>query len=170
MGVTTHMALPFPGTGDDVDVPGDMQSLAETVDTKLWNTAWGEVGYAEIVADTSGFTTLADLGGLTVPVACVNGRKYKVTGHCQVTSTVAGDVITVHPRMGTSTVIGRVGITKIDAANASEMFDGRARITGLGTGTRTFKLSAERSGSGTCIVQASATNPAFILVEDIGPS
>lgn len=35
MPATPVYALPYPSNSDDVDVPGDMQALAEAVDTAL---------------------------------------------------------------------------------------------------------------------------------------
>jgi hypothetical protein len=41
MPTTTTYALPYPSNSDNVDVPGDMQALADAVDTAIANNAGG---------------------------------------------------------------------------------------------------------------------------------
>lgn len=53
MPTTTNYALPYPSPSDDVDVPGDMQALAEAVDADLVTVA------ATVKAPDSDQTVLA---------------------------------------------------------------------------------------------------------------
>ena len=45
---TPTYALPYPADSDPVDVAGDMQALAEAVDTALGSAGGGGAGYPDI--------------------------------------------------------------------------------------------------------------------------
>jgi hypothetical protein len=137
------------------------------VDTAKAAVAWGEVGYAQITADSATFTTTTDITGLSVAVTVVTGRKYEVTGHAVMSSSVSTDNTGIVCRIG-STTYGRFGHAVV---NNGFVAHGSVRFTGLAAGATTFKVTGERfTGSGNCQVLAGAAYPAFIMVEDIGPA
>lgn len=111
-----------------------------------------------------------DITSLTVTFTAVAGRRYKITGHCDVADVDEGDQWVGLVRTSAAT-IGRFGRIRGGVGSPSEdatTFDGSV-VHVPGAGSVTYKLSLERiSGSSDVDVIAAATNPAYILVEDIG--
>jgi hypothetical protein len=127
----------------------------------------GVKGYASRTTAQTAITTVTDITSLTVTFTAATGRLYLITGVCLMLSSVAND-------------IGMLRIT--NDLNTTQSYDQKVLATsdqGLrahalvspGAGSATYKLRAGRlSGSGNLTVSASASVPAFILVEDIGPA
>jgi hypothetical protein len=157
------------GAGVTSIVNANITDLRILARGSAWNQAWGEVAYAEITSNSASFTAIADVSGLSAAFTAIAGRKYRTTFNGDVASTVAGDVILITvadaANAGKARATGRLGATSV-----SETFHTEVREATL-SGATTRKIRAERvSGSGTCTIQAGATFPAFVLVEDIGPA
>ncbi len=138
-----------------------------------WGTAWGEIGYAQSTGSPGSGTTLADLSGLSVAVSVPAGRKLLVTGHCPIRIDGLNDRVTGWIREG-STKHGAFGDFRGGVADQTFMYHGSARINSPSSGSHTYKLSAERVGGTAGVwnasVGVSSDEPAYIMVEDIGPA
>jgi hypothetical protein len=148
----------------------NITALAGLARGSNWNVAWGAVGYAEITANSAGFTgTLTDISGLSVTWPAISSRRYKTTIQTPVQSTVANDVPIISitdasntQKQQTATPIALVGIAVWQTSTLVE--------TGV-SGSTTRKVRGQRAiGSGTLTILANSAYPAFVLVEDIGPA
>jgi hypothetical protein len=133
------------------------------VPSKPWGAAWGRVAYAQATADQGSITTDTDLTSLTVTLTLLAGRNYKVVGHGIAGSSVSTDTVVGYIRDGAS-AIGRWH----QAAGTIIGSEGGVWVTG--SGSKTYKLTLERTGSGSATSYAAAAYPAFIEVVDYGPT
>jgi hypothetical protein len=125
-----------------------------------------EMGYAEITAASSAFTSVADISGLSLTWTAISTRSYYLMFDGQVASSVAGDRISVYITDGSGTQV--TGRTAIVSSVSDVGLTVACRLTGL-SGSVTYKVRAQRlSGSGTTTISASATVPAFFSVLDVG--
>lgn len=126
----------------------------------------GWTGYAEVTAAQTGITTVTDLTSLSVTIGVGTGRRIRITGHAEVTRTVA-DGLTVGRIAEGAT---QLGCWCVSFEGSYDLAEGSVVIAPT-AGTHTYKLTLERSsGTGTVGISAGTTDPAFILVEDIGPA
>lgn len=131
----------------------------------------GDQGYAEITASTAAVTTvITDIAGLSITFTAVTGRRYKITGQALLSRSAgsAGDTVNLYIRDGSSTTVALNQLVAYAGAGAGATLSVGV-TTAPAAGSTTYKLSFNGS-AGSQIVSASATNPAWILVEDIGPS
>lgn len=122
------------------------------------------LGYAQVVANQSGITTDVDLTGLTTTVLVPAGARVKITASAPLSNTSATGRSTVYIKEG-ATLLQNVSHPN---ENTSAIYNGffvQVVVTPT-AGSHTYKLSAECT-VGTCEMGASATAPAFILVEII---
>jgi hypothetical protein len=123
-------------------------------------------GYAQATAVQSGITTIADLTGLSVTVSVpTSGRRLRITGYARVTRTVADGYTTLYIREGSTNLNFALNLNILDGMLLAQA------IIQPSSGSHTYKLSLERTtgAAGTTVgTNPQATNPAFILVEDIG--
>lgn len=129
----------------------------------------GVLGFASVTAGQGGIAAVAvDLTGLTKTVTVGTNRRIRVTGHVQVLCDAtaglpAGDILE------DGVVIGRWMIANL-AAGERILGDGSS-VTIPVAGSHTYKLNLRKAvGAGDVNTEASATNPAYILIEDLGPS
>lgn len=155
--------------------PYEGQFIFETDTNKLvgyggvdWapRDAGGQLGYAQITANSSTFTTIVDITGLSVNVTVGTGRRIKITWRGDILRSVAD---------GTSIAYIYDGVTELTRAQgfarvAGESFNTTtAIILTPVAGAHTYNIKGQTaSGTGNSQIVGSATNPAFILVEDIG--
>lgn len=126
--------------------------------------AQGTIGYAQATSNQGSITTGVDLTSLSVPVTLVAGRRIRITGSTYPSSTVTSDRVTMTINEG-GTQLQEGSIVPTSSAIHIE----RSVVLTPSAGSHTYKLTMARSvGSGTVTSNASATFPAFILVEDIG--
>lgn len=122
-------------------------------------------GYAPATANQTGITTTpVDLTSLTVTVTTVAGRRYKITAQCAYAETVATVSIVNTTILQDGVQVGNIRLG--DPAAQAETSHGFAIITPA-AGSHTFKLQGS-TNAGTVSLVATATEPAFILIEDIG--
>lgn len=126
-------------------------------------------GYAQVTANqTINSATPVDLTSLTVTVTVVAGRRIKITGCVALGGNTAGDEYNCSIREG-GTTLQQAADSQVVAADARLYTLTPICVLTPSAGAHTYKLSAFRSrGSGDVFLVASATLPAFILVEDIG--
>ncbi len=130
-----------------------------------------QIGYAQVTANQGSITTTADLTSLTATVTVGADRYIRVTGHVRsFSSTLADDRVLFHIREG-STTLGSI-LLPSDPGGGNAGSGGQVVWVGdsPSAGSHTYKLSAESADGGTVTMNAAATFPAFILVEDIGPA
>lgn len=124
------------------------------------------LAYAEVTANQTGISTETDLTGLTVTVTVPAGRRIRITAHCAEidNDSTAGSVIG-RIKEG-ATVLGLFAADTL-ASSVAICADASVVITPT-AGSHTYKLSLHKNvGAGSISLSASATQPAFILVEDI---
>lgn len=155
--------------------PYEGQFIFETDTNKLvgyggvdWapRDAGGQLGYAQIIASSATFTTIADVAGLSVGVTVGTGRRIKLSWRGDVLRSVAD---------GTSIMYIYEGVTELTRAQgfarvAGESFNTNASVVITpSAGSHTYNIKGQTaSGTGNSLVTAAAVNPAYILVEDIG--
>lgn len=130
---------------------------------------WGVLpgGYAEVQANQTPTTSLTDLTSLTVTITATGTRRIKLTGYGAIASTVNTDTVALFIREGGTTIAG--AYVSVNASSGSGFNDLVIYSFVPTVGSHTYKLSAQRiAGSGTVSLIASATNPAYLLAEDIG--
>ena len=146
----------------------DPTTFGNEVVTALNAAPRGTVGYAQVTANQAGITTIADITGVSVTWTAVAGRRYRISVKAMLISSVATDDANVWIRDSANVKYEAFGVncpSTTHGINAS----GSAIVTGLGAGSKTFKLSVERAtGTGTITAVAGADFPMYILVEDIG--
>lgn len=126
--------------------------------------AGGQIGYAQVVANQN--AVAGDLTGLAVAVTVGTGRRIRITGfigEAQNTSANAGGILRVFE--------GAVQLAQADwmisTASTATAVTCTVVISPSG-GSHTYKLAGAVQNGGVFNLLASATSPAFILVEDIG--
>lgn len=127
-----------------------------------------QIGYAQVTTNQGGITTEVDLTGLSVVVTVAADRRIRITGELLVESSVANDFIRMDIQEGATQL--HTAQVRIGAAGTFEFLSKSVVLT-PSAGSHTYKLTLQRA-SGTGLVQADggASNPNFILVEDIGPA
>lgn len=153
----------IPGTTD----PGDIWTSANVDDLP-----GGRSGYAPVTASQTGITAEADLTNLSVTVDVPADRLIKVS--CLVHIDHVGGanfVALLSIKEGTTYLGGAVWEMGADATGAEQSTFSPFVLLTPSAASHTYKLSlALSAGTGTLSSVASATRPAYILVEDIGPS
>lgn len=127
----------------------------------------GIVGYAQVTASQTGITTEVDLTGLTTTATVGANRRVRISAQVLFNSSVAADRIGLEIKDGAGSYLmqGRV----IVAAASLNFTFATSVVIVPASGTHIFKLAAVRTnGTGTVQMVASASFPAFILVEDLG--
>lgn len=123
------------------------------------------LAYAQATANQGFITTEADLTELSATVSVPAGRRLRLSAHSYPHSSVAADEATLRIKEGT-TQLTQTSVT-LGTVNRAYALDASVVITPT-AGTHTYKLTMQRSnGTGNVTNNASATFPAFILVEDI---
>lgn len=124
--------------------------------------AGGQLGYAQVVANQATITAEVDITGLSVTVTVGTGRRVKITGSLYWTNTgTAGTDLTKIYEDGVQ--INERAIPANTAAHGVECVVVKTPTAG----SRTYKVRGQAT-AGTGTSNASATFPAFIVVEDIG--
>jgi hypothetical protein len=165
----------FPGTLVDADqmnanfdsVVAYANSSLETVATHNSDIALlpkGKMGYVQVTASQGSITTVVDLTSLTLTFTALASRYYRVTGFVfAFTSTVSTDRCDFSITDGAGTRVQRGGF--MCAAGSGGVVQ---VVLQPGAGSKTYKLRAERVGTGTITMNSDATSPCFILIEDVG--
>ena len=134
--------------------------------TNLDKYPGGWIGYAEVTTGQGSISTITDLTNLSIAVTVGTSRRIRVTG--KIYANASGVVLAaelVIREGGTTLNGGRLlyGTASQDQSIMAEW------IGTPGSGSHTYKLSLAATAS-TINMTASATAPAYILVEDIGPA
>jgi hypothetical protein len=128
----------------------------------------GILAYAQVTANQTGITTIADLTGLAVTITTPVGRWIRITGHAGALrqNTSQGTIVGTF-REGT-TILGR-WTTATVVAGGFGPGQGSHVVQGDGA-SHTYKLSLQTSAGTTDLLAdtGGSQGPAYILAEDIG--
>lgn len=128
----------------------------------------GKLGYAQVVANQAGITGEVDLAGLAVTVNVAANRRIKITVKVPMFSSVADDVAEVRIKEGAVQLQNAVALCR--PANVAYAPFNQVALTPA-AGAHTYKVTGLRNaGTGNVTMYATATTPAYILVEDDGPA
>jgi hypothetical protein len=127
----------------------------------------GVLGYAQVTASQGTYTALTDLTGLAVTVTVGSGRRIRVTGWAGQGSSTATDTMLL-AIVEDSTAIENAHISAPGTTGGH--FGSVVSVVRQPTaGVHTYKLQGQRlTGAGNVTMEASATVPAWIMVEDVG--
>ncbi len=126
----------------------------------------GSLGYASVTANQTTITTEADLTSLTTTVTVPANHRVRISTQTALQSSVASDQLSLRIKEGVTVL--QTCRTAVVATNLDQNLNCLVILTPT-SGSHTYKLSLQRtSGTGNGQLTASATQPAYILVEDIG--
>lgn len=134
-----------------------------------WNVAWGVLDYAQVTADQTGITTITSLTTLTTTATVPANRRIRTTISGEWLGQVLNDRHIVYIADGADVALRRQILDVADADSLNPFHLSYVEATTAGSITRKARMERS-SGTGACQLRASATNPAFILLEDIGPA
>lgn len=122
-------------------------------------------GYAQVVANQTGITAITDLTSLTATVTVGAGRRIRVTGYVRIgQNTSLGNPNILYIREGAATLA-----QSTTAVPATQYYQHHAAVVLTpSTGAHTYKLSLSTTAGTTDLITVGTTDPAWILVEDIG--
>jgi hypothetical protein len=121
------------------------------------------LGYAAVTANQTAITTEVDLTSLTIAVTVPAGARIRITGFTEVSNDGVGGRTTMYIKEG-ATYLQRASIQNAIASSLAHI---NCQVTLTpSAGAHTYKLSME-ANSGNTNTAVAATNPAFILVENI---
>ncbi len=128
-------------------------------------TANGVLGYAGVEANQTNVSAEADLTSLSVTVTVpTGGRKVRITGFTNWISTSGTSGVSVRIKEG-ATVLGDA--TGLITTTYGLCLNPSVIVTPA-AGSHTYKLSGVVNAGAACSMLASATSPAYILVEYLG--
>lgn len=122
-----------------------------------------ELGYTEKTSDTSLTTSATTI--VSVSVAVVSGRKYKITGMISDIIGATASGVNISELYADASVINRILTARLGTGSQVGACL-VAHYTASATGTVTFALKCTTSTS-TSTAKASSTYPNFILVEQL---
>jgi hypothetical protein len=134
---------------------------------KPWNLPWGIIAVASVTANQTGISAEADLTSLTVTFTAITGRRYRTMGHTLMKTVTTSGNFSVFITDGASTHVGQASGST--ATLGFTVSCDPVAVETITAGSVTRKLRASTS-AGTVDLQAGATFPNQIWVEDIGPS
>jgi hypothetical protein len=133
-----------------------------------WNRAWGQIGYVEVTTGQTGITSQADVTSLTLTWAALANRRYRITGKIEVTPTAADGAYNMVLTDAANTEVQRTTDACLTTSSRTAILLGCYTYS-AGSITRKLRL-AKIGGTGSLSIEASTAHPAFLLVEDIGPT
>lgn len=126
------------------------------------------LGYAQVIANQGSITAAVDLTGLTVTVTVpYAGHRVRITGSCELVNTTGGNGVILLIMEGATQL--KQHATGGGTANVAVGVEASVVLVPTAA-SHTYKLQAQTQVGGTGTMNASATNPAYILVEDLGPA
>jgi hypothetical protein len=115
---------------------------------------------------TIGIGSTVDVTNLSLTFDAWPGRTYKLTGEVMFESTVADDFGFLYLTDGSNNVLKQSNSGKVGANLGTGLHVERTFSTL--TGSNTFKLRAARNSGSAAKISASAGNPSFIRLDDLG--
>lgn len=134
----------------------------------------GWLGYEDATSNTGSVNAETDLTGLSVTVTVAESRLIRITGYVpRISSDTIGDIANLRIKEGaTQLQEARVDVgQKNGGANGGTFCNVQVTVDGPSAGSHTYKLTGSlAAGTGDLSYRATATAPAYILVEDLGPA
>jgi hypothetical protein len=158
------IALILQNDSDLIAIDRVLPSSAPTTPT---GPAQGSYYEGRATANQGSITAQVDLTGLTIALTLWPNRTYKVAGRCLLQSTEVNDIPKLSLTDNVNNLLAQCPVP-ITIANTGHLATVELTFTGL-SGLTTFKLRAQRnSGTSTVTMAASALNPAWLRIEDVG--
>ena len=131
-----------------------------------WNLPWGKVAYNEVTANDATITSTEEVQITGSSFTGISGRQYRMTYYEPQLNNAAATYFVLRIRLTNlaGTEVGRA-IPSVSANNYA--FGSCTRVTTI-VGATTFVATLESTGTGSAT--RAAGYPAFLLVEDIGPT
>lgn len=126
----------------------------------------GLIGYATTTSTQTGISSVTDLTSLSVTVTANTSRLFKITAYVVVFQQTSTGTVTLSIKESATTL--GAGQKAVVASNAAIMHV-TTLVTAPSAGSHTYKLTLATS-AGTVDTSSSAAQPAWIMVEDVGPS
>lgn len=127
----------------------------------------GVVGRATKTANQGSITTIADVTGLSVTFNATSTRLYKLTAKGLILSSIADDICQMAITDSSNNIVAWGAVASRSAGFGVDV-TAIALLSGL-SGSVTYKVRAARQGgTGTVTFVSGTTNPAYLVVEDIG--
>ena len=136
-----------------------------------WGNPWGYVTHASITANSTAYSSVTDVAGLSVSASYILNRRYKLSWVGEAFCSVGDGAYVVHITNSGGTVLARN--TALGASCAAGSLSGFTTMieTATSTAATTRKIQIGKvTGTGTVLIGAGATFPSTLLVEDIGPA
>jgi hypothetical protein len=130
----------------------------------------GQLGYAQVTANQATITTEVALTGLSVTVTVGANRSIRIVGSIRFGATNIDNAAILRIKEGSTTLQIAEDVASRISSQVNTSLE-RSVILTPSAGAHTYLLSLAQSvGTGSVNLNAGTTNPAFILVEDIGPA
>lgn len=139
-----------------------------SIDTRLIvNENLGVMGRATKTANQGSITTIADVTGLSVTFNATTTRLYKMTAKGLILSSTLDDVCQMAITDSSNNIVAWGAMTSRSTGFGADI-TAMALVSGI-SGSVTYKVRAARQGgAGTVTFVSGTTNPAYLIVEDIG--
>jgi len=140
----------------------------------VWTTTYidrlpgGAIGYSKVTANQGSITTAVDLTSLTVTVTVNASRLILISAYGLFTNGTNGDGAAMTILEGATQLASSSGIGPSNAVGFA--LTPSALLVAPSTGSHTYKCQGVQQIGGTVTLNASSTAPAYILVQDLGPS
>ena len=130
------------------------------------NLPWGQIDYVEVTANQTGIASGAvrDLTGLTSTKTYVASRRIKISAKAQFTLGANACDVALLIYEGATIIASQT----IYAAGSSPQGRVVSAVITPTAGSHTYKISCSFGDNANNSLQAAATNPSYILIEDIG--
>ena len=128
---------------------------------------WGTVGKVTRSTGDVTINTLADITGMTLTFTAVANRVYKATWLVNGNKNAASrDSTNVYFTTGANAIVGNISLITMGSTNVGLNFSASCYFT-VAAGSVTYKLRGF-SSSGDLVINANATVPCFLIIEDVG--
>jgi hypothetical protein len=134
-----------------------------------WNLPWGVVAYASTTTPQASISSIVDVTGLTATATVVANRRLRVTAWVPFTGSAADAYFAAYVVQASTNLATGYACTGATAAGGAVLQPSGLYVTTAGSVTWKAQMALV-SGTGTATTLAGATNPCYLLVEDIGPS
>jgi len=167
--ISQHVSQPTYQQTNDVNEGPEWRNSNNSY-TKPWNMPWGEIAYAEIIADSAALGAEADVTGLSLVFTHVNNRRIQLNSYGVLVSNTALDVTAVYITTGANVKLA-YDAHEHRVANYAFGFNMSKRVVSTGS-SQTFKIRAARvTGTGVATLHTlSGLVANYIQAVDIGPS
>lgn len=134
-----------------------------------WNMPWGAIACVNVTSNQTGITTEADVTSLSVTFTALANRQYKVEALVPLSGT-SGDTARAKLTDASAVVSNDAQVTFGVTASEYKVYTYVLETYAAGSITRKVRVVRQAGAGGTVTMAAAATQPAVLLVTDIGPT